>query len=279
MTYRGRTGAKRKRFHKRNTGGSSGGAMTKDIGKGQTMIKVGTHKAITVRGSYRAGPNSICYMSPRQMPFPNRYRCKFTTSITGQMPTATMMPQQFTATLNDAALPFFGGNWPNALPAINTLNPTGFTALANPSLYQNVRVYGSKISVEFLPSALVDILQVCVTPSDSASVPATVATAMAQPYTKQHFMSSSKQNTARGNGISNYISVHKFIGVTASALQNDLSGNYISTYNGDPNMPLFWVVNLTTPNNVATTSVIDFRCTIIHYVELFNATTAAFPEL
>lgn len=226
---------------------------------------------------FSASPTLVTYMSKGQSPFPRRYRTIFHSSIYGFV-AAGSTSGHFTVNMNSAYLPWAGGAWPNALPAIATLQPAGYSSVVNGTLYQNVRVYGSKLSVEFLPQALTDTVQVTLTPAVSAAVPTSVATAMAQPYTKQLLMSSSKMNSRNGSFISNYMSQSKLLGVNKKAIEFDLSGNYTHTYNGDPANLFYWVVNLTTPDAVALATNLEYRVKLNIYCELYNDSAAILPQ-
>lgn len=226
---------------------------------------------------FSASPTLVTYMSNGQSPFPRRYRTKFNASIYGYV-AAGSTSGHFSVNLNSAYLPFAAGSWPNALPAIATLQPAGYSSVVNQTLYQNVRVYGSKLLVEFLPQALTDTVQVTLTPSVSAATPTSVANAMAQPYNKQLLMSSSKMNSRTGSFISNYMSQSKLLGVNKKAIEYDLSGAYTHLYNADPTNTFSWVVNLTTPDAVALATNLEYRVKLVIYCELYNDSAAILPQ-
>lgn len=228
-------------------------------------------------GKYSANSNMVVYMAPRQLPFAPRYRCKMTACIYGSQP-AGVSSGHYYAKLNGAHLPL-NGTWPTAtVPPVASLNPTGYSAIINSTLYQNVRVYASKFEIEFLPQALTDTVEVTVTPSQTSANPATTQVAMAQENTKSMFMSSSKTNSKSGSAITNAIAVHKFIGVSNRAIEDDLSGNYDHTFNGDPFALLFWVVNWACPDGVITATPLEFRAKITIYLEAWNMTSATVTE-
>lgn len=228
-------------------------------------------------GGFNASPTLVTYMSKGQSPFPRRYRTIFHSSIYGFV-AAGATSGHFTVNMNSAYLPWAGGTWPNALPAIATLQPAGYSSIVNGTLYQNVRVYGSKLLIEFLPQALTDTVQVTLTPAVSPAVPTSVATAMAQPYTKQLLMSSSKMNSKNGSFISNYMSQSKLLGVAKKAIEFDLSGNYTHVYNGDPVNLFHWVVNLTTPDAVALATNLEYRAKLMIYCECYNDSAAILSQ-
>lgn len=220
----------------------------------------------------------ITYLAPSQMPFPPRYRTKFVTEFMGSNAAGNYAANaRYFISLNSCYLPMNSGGWPNTLPAIATLAPTGYSSILNANLYQSARVYGSKVEIEFLPQALTDTLLVTLTPSQTSSNPASAAVAQQQPYTKKMFFSSSKTN-GKNNKLVNYITQHKFLGVSKRAIEDDLSGNYIQAYDAEPVNRLFWVINVITPDVTVTVAPVEFRVKVTYYVECFGATTATLLE-
>jgi len=174
--------------------------------------------------------------------------------------------------------PFGGGTWSNALPSIATLQPAGFASFMNVNFYRRFRVYGSKITIEFLPQALTDTVQVVITPAISGVAPVNTANAMSQPFSKSSMFSSSKQNIKNGN-LSNYMTIHKLLGVSKSAVENDLSGQLNGLYNADPALLYNWYVTFATPDNAVTAQPLEYRCTVTWYVEMFQPAYANFLEV
>lgn len=217
----------------------------------------------------------ITYMAPRQMPFPPRYRCKFTTAIYGDI-TGAVASGQYAVNLNSIYQPFAGGSWAAALPAIGTLQPSGFSSMLNANFYRAFRVYGSKIVLEMLPQALTDTVEAVLTPSINGVAPANTATAMSQPYSKSCFFSSSKENNGKKGVLSNYITMHRLFGVSKRAIEDDLSGNYIGAYNADPAVLTQWFLTWATPDAVNISSHVQYRVIITHYCELFETAPGNF---
>jgi hypothetical protein len=221
-----------------------------------------------------ANQSVISYRAPRQMPYAPRYQTKFTCGIYGSVNAGTVAAQYYTS-MNSVFTPLGGASgWPNPSQPLVTLMPTGLTALLNANLYTRFRVHASKISIEFLPQALADTLEVTVTPSDNQTIPATAAAAISQPYTKSLFMSSSKMNSKNGSFISNYMTIHKFFGVRKRAIDDDLSLQFTGTYLVDPAKQLFWVVNIATPDGAVTVTPVEYRLKMTYYVELYANSTA-----
>lgn len=218
----------------------------------------------------------VTYMVPHQMPFPPRFRTKMTCAIYGSI-AAGVNTATFTSKLNSCLLPFAGGTWTGASPAIATLNPAGFSAICNQNYYTSFRVYSSKILVEFLPQALADTIQIVIVPSISTGG-SVFAVSLEQPYAKSMFMSSSKQNSARGSALTNYITVHKFMGVSKRAIEDDLSNKFNGFFNAQPGTLLEWVVEFVTPDAVVTVTPLEYRAVMTYYVEFYNAVNSTFVE-
>jgi len=214
----------------------------------------------------------VIYKSPSSVPFPPRFRTTFTIALTGSITAADAVSSGFYfVSLNGPYLPLAGGQWPHPLGATLAANqPTGFAQLCNATTYTYGRCYGSSIEVEFLPQALTDTIECCVTPSFSNGTPTNTAQAMQAPYTKNMFMSSSKMNGRNGSAIKHRMSVHKLLGVTQSAVRNDLSGqlNFAST--GDPTRQLFWVVNWAASDANNIVAACEYRLRVRYDCELFN---------
>lgn len=226
-----------------------------------------------VRSNFSATPTTVTFMSNQNNPFPRRYRCKMVSSLYGFIATG-VADGSYYVQLNSTYLPWALGGWPNSSSSLSSATPVGYDSLINSYLYNSVRVYGSRINVEFLPQALTDTVICTVTPSNSTAVPANVDEAMGQPYNKQLMMSSSKMNSPKGSSISNYISQSKFLGVSPRALEDDLSGNYIHNYNSDPLKPFYWIVNWTTPDAAVIATPLEYRVKVTWYIECFNETGA-----
>jgi len=221
----------------------------------------------------RATSELVTYMAPRQMPFPPRYRTKFNIDIYGSIAAGSATGQYF-ASLNSCLTPLAGGAWPGPSLAIAGAECTGLTQLLNANFYKKFRVYGSKISIEFLPQALADTVEVIVLPSDTSSL--TVAPLLGQPYAKNMMMSSSKMNSKSGSFISNYMTVHKFLGVSKRAIEDDLSGQFAGSYTADPSTQFYWVVSWVTPDAVNLVTPLEYRLKLTYYTELYSPTGAIF---
>lgn len=234
------------------------------------------NSTMSTRNNFKANALAVTYMTNGQNPFPRRYRTKLHSNMFGFIASGSASGRYFVQ-LNSTFQPWNGSGWPNPSITLASAQPAGYSLLLNGQLYNQCRVFGCKITVEFLPQALTDTVQCTVTPSLGSGVPTSVALALSQPYTKSLLMSSSKMNSKNGSAISHYMSVAKLIGVKPQALEYDLSGQYIHAYNADPATPLYFVVNWVTPDAVNLATNLEYRVKCTWYVECWNSSAPLLP--
>lgn len=158
----------------------------------------------------------------------------------------------------------------------SSIMPAGFSQIcpSNGQLYRDYRVYASRITVSAIPTVITDAFQMTLTPSESTTTPGEVSVAMSQPYTTSKTFFSGKENGTKGDVLTNYISVHKFNGVTQSAIQNDLSGSFTGGFNATyPGLLNEWVINVQPLSGAANTGPILFRFRLDYWVEFFSPTS------
>lgn len=226
---------------------------------------------------YNASNKRLTYFAPGQMPFAPRYRTKLTLAFYGNIATGFINNSAglYILKLNAAFVPANSGNWPNPAPAIATLQPGGYSSLANTNLYRTVRVYASKVELEVIPETSTDPVEVCITPSTAAGAPASTGAAMEQLYTQQKVFNAGKAVGKQGDDrLKTYMTQHKFLGCTARAIEDDLSGTFAHAYNGNPGVPMYWIVNIATISGAATTAPISYTVKVTYWVELYNSTGA-----
>lgn len=218
----------------------------------------------------------VIYNNPRAIPFPSRYRCRLETNIYGYIPASTspgLAGVTYTCLLNQAFTPYNSTSlFPNSAPSVGTVQPTGYSSLANANLYQKIRVLSSRIKVEFLPESLLDTIQVVVVPSVGAPG-RNVSDWLNQPFAKSGLMSASKDdhNSRRGGSeLVHSMTQHKLLGVAPRAIMDDLSNNYTHGYTATVPTKMYWQVGWTTPDLGATTANIKYRIILEHYVEMYD---------
>lgn len=216
-----------------------------------------------------------------QVPVPQRYRCKFVTSVQFNMivgaggAASGIIPVKMNSIFHPWANSGLGANpYANFGPqAVGTLQPSGYASLINANLYKRWRVYSSAIELKFNPSAQADTLIVAVTPSDNPAIPTSSAQAQQQPYCKFRIQQSNQIGVVK-----NYITQHKLVGATKRAIEDDLSGNFQGNAGGDPADVLYWVINWSTVDTLANTTPIICEIKLTYYCELFGDFGAALLE-
>lgn len=226
---------------------------------------------------------------PRSLvsPIPPRYRTKMESEITF---TWALGHQNLTLCtfINSAYQPFnvpLGGNHTqigdtannfttitNAIPIAQS--PVAFTQLCNTNFYRQYRVYSSSIELFCLPGVISDSVFCTITPSTTQGNPATIQLAHSQPNTKRIDFITSKEENMRST-LKHYMPVHKIMGITKSALQNDVSGQLVAAFNQSPSNVFWWTINVATIDGINTTSQMMFRIRMRYYLEFFDVANAS----
>jgi hypothetical protein len=248
--------------HKKEKSGRGGKQKGKDSGLTSTG---------DFGNKYIATPELIWWRNARRIdPFPQRWRTVLTTAIRGNIPAGTGPVLRYVR-LNSCNTPFASASWPGALPAIGTLNPTGFTKLCNANFYQNFRVHASRIKIEVAPVADIDVMVTTVTPSLLISTPADTASAQAQQFTVTKIIQ--RGQPSRDSTLTNKISCATLLGVTERAITDDLSFNNTGSYAQNPLVVSYWIVNMVREDGAVTNSNIGYRVLVEHDVEFWGDST------
>lgn len=247
-----------------------------------------TYKKYNKKSNARLNVNSerLTYMMGRQtaLPFPPRYKTKLTFSVYGILEAGDLDgigEGRCWVNLNSPYHPIENTSWgplgsgPFTLPTVShaTIQPAAFSQICNATLYQSFRCYGSSIKITLTPKQTADNIELAITPSNQTGAPIAVATAMARPYSKRALMQVGKGKL----GVNNYMSTNRLLGVTKSAIQNDLSGQFIGTFGTNPASQQYWIINVAKPNTTDSDADMDFEMTVTYYVEFFDLATYAFP--
>ncbi|UOF82065.1 capsid protein [Circoviridae sp.] len=209
----------------------------------------------------------VTYMA-RQMPLPPKYRTKVNMDVYGYFPSGNsyhntvQLPIKINSLLNPVSL-----NWPGQF---GQSAPVGFTTLCNVNTYQYYRVYACKMQLEFIPQALTDNIVAAICPATINTAPTTVEATMAQPYAVHGMFNSNNNAAGPKNQLSIYMPVHKLIGCTSRAIQDDLSGSYANTYNSDPGDILFFITNWATPDHAVTSTNLSYNIKLTWWCEFWN---------
>lgn len=208
--------------------------------------------------------------------FPQRFRTIMQCAFDGYIPVGSGGTTYYIRG-NSLYLPAFGGSWPNALPAVATINPTGYGNLVNATFFQQWRVLGSRISVQLMPEAAVDTTIITVTPSFLANQPSSPELAMAQQFTKDREVSESQPLSSQT--VVNKMTTHRLLGVRKQAVLDDLSGQFYGGVAVYPSNLWYWVINYTNANRSVTINKTPYRVRIEYECELFGDATADNLEL
>lgn len=226
----------------------------------------------------------LTYMVANQLPFPPRYRTKMTFAIYGAIAAGgldALGEGEAYVNLNSPFKPINNGSWglggsgPFSVAnpvAVSALMPAAYTQICNQNLYQKFRVYSSSIKVSVNPGDVRDYLELCVIPTDDTGIPTIVSTAQSLPFAK------CKQIlTGKGpSHVTNSITLHKLAGVTKSAVENDLSNQFIGDFNADPATRYYWRILVGTNQQTDNFVGMAFEMKVTYWVEFFNLANARF---
>lgn len=211
----------------------------------------------------------VVYIPPKS-PVSPRYVCTMTRSFTNIFPLG-FSSYNVSCFLNSPFQCFnTGNNYPAASQGSSvTDNATGYASLCNGNFYLRSRVVASSCRVLLIPGVATDELTCSLCPSTTLNTPASIQIASGQPYNKTWDCMYLKEIDGKSSG-SNRISVHKLVGVTRQAIENDLSGQFNANFGGFPLNKLYWTLNFATLDNVATTAIIQCRVLVKYKVELYE---------
>nr|WAE42853.1 MAG: capsid protein [Cressdnaviricota sp.] len=150
-------------------------------------------------------------------------------------------------------------------------NPVGFTPLCNATLFQRYQVLGAKLTVGCQPSLSSDQLAITITPSGTSSVPANVAAAYGQPFTKRgvHRSSNFKPNFTRM-----YVGMASFFGVDKKVFDNDIESSWSALYNAAPSNLVYYVVNLQLADGAVNSNTLPIEMELVQYVKYYAQDSA-----
>lgn len=231
-----------------------------------------TNKTAITRATNQSLPDSIIYIHPRGIPFPQRYRTKLRCSITGNLVAATS-PSVYYVSGNSAYLPFAGGAWPGVVVASTaTLQPCGFSNLCSSAgPYNNWRCYSSQIRAKMVSGSVTDMITYTLTPGNTGSSPSTVSDALAEPRTK----SASTQGGAASQGITHGYDLTNFLGLGPYAIRDDMIGVLSGSYVAAPTQQFRWYLCWTTSNGGTLGAAASYTIEMFFDVEFFNLNAGA----
>jgi hypothetical protein len=137
--------------------------------------------------------------------------------------------------------------------------PMGFDQFA--IFYNKYRVRASTLTFNLIRTS--ESVRITITPSNSFSVPASVATALENPYNRLIDISSSISNFSNSTRMPTY----KIWGVDPTTVSSE--DNFAATVTADPTNVWAWVLNVATYDGIATATLwVDLA--VIYEVEFFD---------
>lgn len=180
---------------------------------------------------------------------------------------------QWVASLNSLFEPLADSGLPNPVGVVETQNPIGFNVLCNPTAYTNYRVLKATLKFEMIPQVQSDAVIMTITPSQLDGQPATTFLAQAQPKTVCTTWRSGTINSGLKDGALHcVVDLAKFVGVSAAAIRNDLSGQYSGTYATPPGYQYQFVINWNTLDQSDLSAPIGWRLTLVYECEFWGLT-------
>lgn len=154
-----------------------------------------------------------------------------------------------------------------------TLNPVNFATLCNVNVYQKYKVYASAIDIQLIPSDPSDVMICSVCPLHTAlGVPA-------QPMINQRFTRRMVFSSNKGlmSSLKHYMPIHTLIGQPRSSIDNDISGQYVGSYNAKSTTQHLWNVAIETMSNNALVDVCFVIIKLTYYVSFQGMNEATAP--
>nr|WAE42145.1 MAG: capsid protein [Cressdnaviricota sp.] len=220
----------------------------------------------------KASSNCITFYSKSQMPLPTMYKCKFV--IFGKcILGAGLTDNSAGVKLNSPYIPFNNaaqGAFATMSPASATNQPVGLTNLWNSSMYQNFRIYASKIDIKISQVLATDTAEITVIPAVTGAQMATLAGLQPEQLPQIPFSKYIITTQARQNHISNYMTCHKLLGVPKAAIDLDLSNNFTGALGSDPAGLMYWYINIRSSDQEATLNDIVLDVKVTYYTELWR---------
>jgi hypothetical protein len=199
------------------------------------------------------------------------------TEITGYAGSANTSGHEFVI-FNSADYPFYGSGWMNPNETLNTLRPTGIAALLNVNVYSRYRVLAATLVLNFLPLGEGDVVSASITPATTVSTyPTTYSQASTQPWTVRQLFSSGRRNGA-ASGLSLHVTTAQIVGVPASAMVFDPTGQTTGAYNAAPGTPLYFVINWETVDTAGLVNNLPYTVCLTQEIELWTECTGSFPQ-
>lgn len=222
----------------------------------------------------------IIYKSPYNAILPREYYCKLRSHYDMSLSVAGFTTGHypvFPVAANDAYRPF--GNFPSInvtyLDGISPLirTSTDLGVLCNLQHYLRFQVLSTKTIIKSSTSPLVsDMIAISITPSITSpgTVPATLSSAMAQPYTCYKEFAGTNLG---GRKLVCYTDHAQFLGIDKRIFRNDEALAFSGSYNGSPSTNVFHVINVQTLDLINPTLAVPIQVEVEQWVRFFDFTS------
>lgn len=170
-----------------------------------------------------------------------------------------------------------GLTWNGITPG--SYKPAGFDALFKAGMYESCLVEGVLVELDVVNQSIGDSVVVCVTPSSNVSTPATVAAALAQPFTKAMTFSSGRTYRQGDYSFSKYYSMAQYLGMPPYLFNNDISGFWTMTLTQpSPSNLYYLVLNVETGDDSTFVAPLEIRVRLSYDVKFFELTSGALQD-
>jgi len=232
------------------------------------------------------GFESLTFNPPVSMhnPLPQIYYTKFTAS--GSFYTASGAgtgDYNWSFKLNSINTPFSavtsGVTWNGITPS--TYQMPGVTSLFSPTMYTFFIVTNAQFEMDVTPQSVIDTVVTTLTPSIQAGFPASIATAMARPFTTTQRFASGRTYRQRDYPFKQRFSAWKLVGFSKGVYENDTSGNFVGVYSSslsDPPTNFPWVLNIETGDNSTLNVALEVSVRITYWVKCYGLRNSELTE-
>jgi len=228
------------------------------------------------RSSAVSGGSRVISFSPSKnmFPLPLRLRTYFRTAIHGYYDSGAVGYRN-NIHFNRLLSPFdvSSNPMPNIVGFPVTVNPTGYLTIVNVNLYQYVRVIGCSIKMTIRPEALSDSCGLSITGTRVLDTPDSFKQAQAFPNTRKSVFASSvtpSGDATKRSELKLSLSQAQLLSTKEKAIEYDLSRNYTHGYNGNPNIPNYFCINMESLDGQALSREVPYSIELTHHVELWT---------
>lgn len=149
-----------------------------------------------------------------------------------------------------------------------TYNATGYSTLVSATMYTTFLVYAAKIEFDVVSQSLLDPIMVTITASNAIDTPSTSGAAQGQGWTKQQMFQNGRMSQLGDYPMKLFCPCYRLIGVDKRIWMNDIGANFAGGINSTPPVLLWFVVNISTPDNTVFDQPVSLRFRVTYYAKL-----------